>query len=65
MHHFTDLSYHIVFGCDDNYAKYAAVTMQSIIAAIASSEHASESKLSKSNSEKTQLGGGAITQLRR
>lgn len=31
---FSDTSYHIVFGCDDNYAKYAAVTMQSIIAAI-------------------------------
>ncbi|WP_394958822.1 glycosyltransferase family 8 protein [uncultured Helicobacter sp.] len=33
---FTDTSYHIVFGCDDNYAKYAAVTMQSIIMAISS-----------------------------
>lgn len=32
MHtNFTDTSYHIVFGCDDNYVKYAAVTMQSII----------------------------------
>ncbi|MFC3867914.1 hypothetical protein [Helicobacter equorum] len=28
---FLDTSYHIVFGCDDNYVKYAAVAMQSII----------------------------------
>ena len=65
MHHFTDLSYHIVFGCDDNYAKYAAVTMQSIIAAIAPREPASDSQLSNSKSDKPPLGGGAITQLRR
>ncbi|WP_394952331.1 hypothetical protein [uncultured Helicobacter sp.] len=38
MRDFTDTSYHIVFGCDDNYTKYVAVTMQSIITAISSKE---------------------------
>ena len=31
---FPDNAYHIVFGCDDNYIKYASVAMMSIIYAI-------------------------------
>lgn len=29
-----DKSYNIVFGCDDNYIKYAAVAMSSIICSL-------------------------------
>ncbi len=37
MKNFSDTSYNIVYGCDNNYAKYVSVCIQSILDATAKS----------------------------
>ncbi|MGX2981687.1 hypothetical protein [Helicobacter sp. 23-1045] len=46
-----DNAYHIVFCCDDNYVKYCAVCMQSIVESIAESSEKFGEKSNRGGAE--------------